>query len=756
MDLKYSVANDVKQFEGYTFDEKSKIGYFKLDNLRIYRYYENPNNTRDINEIFISNTYLTLSRDGENNDAIPNSCSDNYTIAYDEEPHSMRLISKLNSYECELKYGEKEGEYTLDKPLEFTEVGEYSTYYELKTYITINEEKLSLDTLYGKQTFTITERDPHMPVGNKGLAYTGEPQDLVTITQYEGITYKYKIKDGYWSEYLPKGIEIGDYTVYVRILGDTEHGEIEQSVKASIVANDKTALAEEINTTNTYYNSILEKYSSIAVTVEEVIKDANELNEKATATVSEITDMISSLKEVVTKAGEYTAQIDDVIAQIDAIGTVTLEKKEQIEAAKAAYTNIPEEFKGLVTNYLSLSIAEANYAVLVLLEGRVNAVIDAINAIGDVTYDDATKTRITDARTKYNLLSDQIKGQVTNLATLEEKEAAYAKLEADHAAADEVTELINSIGEVHFDDESKTKLDEVRAAYDALAEDQKPLVTNYQTLTDGEALYASMKTDDDAANNVEGLIDSIGEVSYTEESKGKIDAARAAYDALTEGQKELVLNYSTLTVKEGQYANLVEDYDAAKAVEELINSIGDVTYTKECLEKINAAKNAYRTLSSARKLLVPNVASVTNAEKIYFDLDKVYKAIEAIEYVQYTDESKDKINAASALYEELSEENKAKITNYDTLKAAEDRYNTLSNEYKTKIIMLIIILGSVVIIIGLVVVYILMFFVHNKFVIIKSKKTRVFRIGMKGDKVRLLKKNFRIIYRSEDDVYNKR
>ena len=135
-------------------------------------------------------------------------------------------------------------------------------------------------------------------------------------------------------------------------------------------------------------------------------------------------------------------------------------------------------------------------------------------------------------------------------------------------------------------------------------------------------------------------------------------------------------------------------------------------------------------------------------------MDKVYKAIEAIEYVQYTDESKDKINAASALYEELSEENKAKITNYDTLKTAEDRYNTLSNDYKTKIIMLIIILGSVVIVIGLVVVYILMFFVFNKYVIIKSKKTRVFRIGMKGDKVRLLKKNFRIIYRNEEDVYN--
>ena len=755
LDLKYSTSNNVKNFEGHTFDENSKIGYFKLDSGKIYRYYENPNNTQDINEVFISNTYHTLTRDGETNDAIPSSYSDNYTVAYDEEPHSMRLISKLDSYDCELKYGEKEGEYTLDNPLEFTEIGEHTTYYELKTFITINEERLSLDTIYGKQTITIVERDSHMPVGNKELPYTGEPQDLITITQYEGITYNYKLKDGYWSEYVPKGTEIGDYTVYVRIFGDTEHGEIEQSVKASIVANDKTALVEEIDKTNTYYNSILEKYSSIAEIVKNVIDQANNLIEKTNATVSEINNMISSLKESVTTADRYKAQVDDVIAQIDAIGDVTLEKKEQIEAARASYTNILQEYKGLVSNYLELVMAEMKYKSLSLLNDRVNEVIDAINAIGDVTYDDATKARITDARTKYNLLVDLLKEKITNISTLEEKEAEYAKFEADHAAADEVIKLINNIGEVHFDDESRTKLDEVRAAYDALTEEQKPLVTNYQTLVDSESLYQSMKTDDDKANNVESLIDAIGDVSYTEEIKGKIDAARLAYDALTDGQKELVLNYSTLTVKEGQYANLVDDHNAAKNVENLINAIGDVTYTKECSDKIDAAKNAYKTLSSARKVLVTNVATLTSAESLYKDLEKTCKAIDAIDYVEYTVESKEKINAACALYDELSEENKAKITNYDTLKAAEDKYNSLSSAHASKVIWLIVIIVCIILVVALGVAYVLMFFVFNKYVIIKSKRRRVFKIGKKDNKIRLLKMNFRIIYRDEVDVYNK-
>ncbi|MBO6237982.1 MAG: hypothetical protein J6N50_04250, partial [Bacteroidales bacterium] len=45
-------------------------------------------------------------------------------------------------------------------------------------------------------------------------------------------------------------------------------------------------------------------------------------------------------------------------------------------------------------------------------------------------------------------------------------------------------------------------------------------------------------------------------VSYTTESKTKIDEARTAYDALTSEQKELVTNYSTLTTAESTYSTL--------------------------------------------------------------------------------------------------------------------------------------------------------------------------------------------------------
>lgn len=67
---------------------------------------------------------------------------------------------------------------------------------------------------------------------------------------------------------------------------------------------------------------------------------------------------------------------------------------------------------------------------------------------------------------------------------------------------------------------------------------------------------AAISDDEAAAAAVEALIDAIGEV--TAESGDAIDAARKAYDALTDGQKALVSNYETLTAAEEAYAALDE------------------------------------------------------------------------------------------------------------------------------------------------------------------------------------------------------
>ncbi|WP_044976227.1 carbohydrate-binding protein [Ruminococcus sp. HUN007] len=62
-------------------------------------------------------------------------------------------------------------------------------------------------------------------------------------------------------------------------------------------------------------------------------------------------------------------------------------------------------------------------------------------------------------------------------------------------------------------------------------------------------------------NHVQGLIDAIGEISYTDECKAKIDAAREAYDALLFNQQMLVKNYQVLIDAESEYEKLgIEKY----------------------------------------------------------------------------------------------------------------------------------------------------------------------------------------------------
>lgn len=56
-----------------------------------------------------------------------------------------------------------------------------------------------------------------------------------------------------------------------------------------------------------------------------------------------------------------------------------------------------------------------------------------------------------------------------------------------------------------------------------------------------------------AAQPVIEAINAIGEVAYTDACKAKINAARAAYDQLTDAQKKFVQNYEKLTVAETNY-----------------------------------------------------------------------------------------------------------------------------------------------------------------------------------------------------------
>ena len=254
-----------------------------------------------------------------------------------------------------------------------------------------------------------------------------------------------------------------------------------------------------------------------------------------TATAS----VLAQLPQVTLKLSGYAA--DAVEKLIDAIGTVTLDSEETIKAARDAYDALTEEQKAQVGNYQTLLDAEAKLADL----QAADAVEKLIDAIGTVTLD--SEEAIKAARGAYDALTEEQKAQVGNYQTLLDAEAKLADLQA----ADAVEKLIDAIGTVTLDSEEAIKA--ARGAYDALTEEQKAQVGNYQTLLDAEAKLADLQ----AADAVEKLIDAIGTVTL--DSEEAIKAARGAYDALTEEQKAQVGNYQTLLDAEAKLAQLKKD-----------------------------------------------------------------------------------------------------------------------------------------------------------------------------------------------------
>ena len=241
----------------------------------------------------------------------------------------------------------------------------------------------------------------------------------------------------------------------------------------------------------------------------------------------------------------------------------------------------------------------------------------------------------------------------------------------DDPAVAAVKELIDAIGEVTLD--SGDAIDAARAAYDALTDTQKELVKNYEKLTAAEEAYTAL-VDAAAAKAVDDLIDAIGEVTL--ESGDAIKAARAAYDALTDTQKELVKNYEKLTAAEEAYTALV-DAAAAKAVDDLIDAIGEVTL--ESGDAIKAARAAYDALTDTQKELVKNYEKLLAAEELYEELTASAAAI-AQKAAEEARKAQEEAEAAQKAAEEAVEAAKAAQEAAEAAAAKAGENNTAAEE----------------------------------------------------------------------------
>ena len=356
---------------------------------------------------------------------------------------------------------------------------------------------------------------------------------------------------------------------------------------------------------------------------------------------------------------------EDVIALINAIGEVTSHDSDAaVEAARAAYDELTEEQKALVTNYALLTAAEEKLAAIPYKADTFDPFVDSDTvkhekhsetpnmtlscADGEITL----KTPVAD--TNQHMNGFHYTATIPQAAT-----ASYQYLEFDLWTTDgqcfsrnvdarlffgpnattathqfEKSKLLTVIGSEPLATETwhhvKIPLKDIGARGEAQGTPATDATWGWYRFMikynganhpdAGEYILklknmqlvsyekpAPEEVNREKAQEVIDLIEAIGEV--TAESEAAITAARTAYNKLTPEQKALVTNYETLTAAEAAFAaTSVERIDA------LIESIGTVAWTEECRTKVETARAAYDALDATAKAQVTKYDILLAAE----------------------------------------------------------------------------------------------------------------------------------------------
>ncbi|MGI5875079.1 MAG: S-layer homology domain-containing protein [Bacillota bacterium] len=378
-----------------------------------------------------------------------------------------------------------------------------------------------------------------------------------------------------------------------------------------------------------------------AAFVEEVRAAYDALSDVQKLAVTNIADLIKAetklQKLAKTAAADQAAAsaVADAIADLGKAENIGAADENEVKAARKAYSKLTDAQKALVANEEDLIAAEKAVdsakkaaAQTAADEAAADRAEKAIAAIGEVTP--GSEKAIANAREIYDALSDEQKSLVENGDVLMAAESEWAELTdeaeqakteaeaaakamADQKAADQAVSAIEAIGEVTLG--SEKAIAKARAAYDGLSDDQKELVENAADLETAEEALAQLKTDTAAANAVRDLIDRLSdgdEITLADAKEAA--AARKAFSRLSDAQKALVDNEDVLKAAE----EAIGDLKAADAVEKAIDAVGEVTINSE--EAIKAARAAYDALTDVQKDRVRNAAALTDAEKRWAEL----------------------------------------------------------------------------------------------------------------------------------------
>lgn len=410
-----------------------------------------------------------------------------------------------------------------------------------------------------------------------------------------------------------------------------------------------------------------EKVSSMIAALPDMISAENaESIREARDAYEALTDAqkkrVKNLDRLV-KAEQALTELQAVQQVVDAIAAlpeeITLANAHEVKAAREVFEKLTVQQQAQVTNLKKLEAAEAAIQALIGAD-RVQKMIDDLPE--NITL--ANESAVQAARAAYELLTPQQQAQVTNVKKLEEAEK---KLEALHAAQ-KVQQVVDKIDELP---ENITLADEktvqdARTAFDQLTKAQQAQVGNADKLFQAEKSIADQK----AAAEVEKMIQDLSD-PVTMADKQAVEAARVAYEALTDEQKALVQNLDKLTQAEAG----LKDLDAAQKVMNQIKEL-PVEITADDEQAVKAAREAYQALTEQQQKLVLNLYLLDRAEQKLADIQAVRAVEEAIDALpeQITQENWNTVKAARIAYNQLAPELRKQVRNFGKLLAAEKSY----------------------------------------------------------------------------------
>ncbi len=206
------------------------------------------------------------------------------------------------------------------------------------------------------------------------------------------------------------------------------------------------------------------------------------LNGKAPESVAKLGELRTQLEKLKKDAADKAAA-DAVTEKLNALPSeedVMFQDEAVLKQAREAYDALSEDQKKFVSGeaYDKLEKAEQKLKALKEEAEAVTKQIQELPAVGDLKLEDAEKVSL--ARSAYDALNADQKRQLTEngvLDTLLTAENQIGLLEREKEEAEKVAQQINSLPEVKdLKLADKTAVEAARKAYDALSDNQKAMI----------------------------------------------------------------------------------------------------------------------------------------------------------------------------------------------------------------------------------------------------------------------------------------